>query len=61
MLMPSIIISAFSIFTINTALEGWFSKKISTSVSQSVEVANKYLIEHQNAERRSVGVCKTIK
>ena len=24
-LMPSIIISAFSIFTINTALEGWFS------------------------------------
>ena len=48
-LMPSIIISAFSIFTINTALEGWFSEKISTAVSQSVEVANKYLIEHQNA------------
>ena len=48
-LMPSIIISAFSIFTINTALEGWFSNKISTAVSQSVEVANKYLLEHQNA------------
>ncbi len=48
-LMPSIIISAFSIFTINTALEGWFSQKISTAVSQSVEVANKYLVEHQNA------------
>ncbi len=48
-LMPSIIISAFSIFTINTALDGWFSKKISTAVSQSVEVANKYLVEHQNA------------
>jgi len=48
-LMPSIIISAFSIFTINTALEGWFSEKISTAVSQSVEVANKYLVEHQNA------------
>ena len=48
-LMPSIIISAFSIFTINTALEGWFSEKISTAVSQSVEVANKYLLEHQNA------------
>ena len=46
-LMPSIIISAFSIFTINTALEGWFSEKISTAVSQSVEVANKYLVEHQ--------------
>ncbi len=48
-LMPSIIISAFSIFTINTALDGWFSEKISTAVSQSVEVANKYLVEHQNA------------
>ncbi len=48
-LMPSLIISAFSIFTINTALEGWFSEKISTAVSQSVEVANKYLVEHQNA------------
>ncbi len=53
-LMPSIIISAFSIFTINTALEGWFSEKISTAVSQSVEVANKYLIEHQNAMKGEV-------
>ena len=53
-LMPSIIISAFSIFTINTALEGWFSEKISTAVSQSVEVANKYLVEHQNAMKGEV-------
>ena len=53
-LMPSIIISAFSIFTINTALEGWFSERISTAVSQSVEVANKYLVEHQNAMKGEV-------
>ncbi len=53
-LMPSIIISAFSIFTINTALDGWFSEKISTAVSQSVEVANKYLVEHQNAMKGEV-------
>ncbi len=53
-LMPSIIISAFSMFTINTALQGWFSEKISTAVSQSVEVANKYLIEHQNAMKGEV-------
>ncbi len=53
-LMPSIIISAFSIFTINTALEGWFSEKISMAVSQSVEVANKYLVEHQNAMKGEV-------
>ncbi len=53
-LMPSIIISAFSIFTINTALDGWFSDKISTAVSQSVEVANKYLKEHQNAMKGEI-------
>ena len=53
-LMPSIIISAFSIFTINTALDGWFNEKISTAVSQSVEVANKYLVEHQNAMKGEV-------
>ncbi len=53
-LIPTLIISAFSIFTINTALEGWFSEKISTAVSQSVEVANKYLVEHQNAMKGEV-------
>ncbi len=53
-LMPSIIISAFSIFTLNTALDGWFSEKISTAVSQSVEVANKYLVEHQNTMKGEV-------
>ena len=53
-LMPALIISAFSIITLNTALEGWFSKKISTAVSQSVEVANQYLLEHQNAMRGEI-------
>ena len=37
-LMPSIIISAFSIFT-KYCFRGWFSERISTAVSQSVEVA----------------------
>ena len=32
----------------------WFSEKISTAVSQSVEVVNKYLIEHQNALKGEV-------
>ena len=53
-LIPSIIISAFSIITLNTGLDGWFSKKISTAVSQSVEVSNRYLIEHQNAMKGEV-------
>ncbi len=53
-LIPSIAISAFSIITLNTALDGWFSKKISTAVSQSVEVSNRYLIEHQNAMKGEI-------
>ena len=53
-LIPSIIISAFSIITLNTGLDGWFSKKISTAVSQSVEVSNRYLIEHQNAMKGEI-------
>ena len=53
-LIPSIIISAFSIITLNTGLDGWFSKKISTAVNQSVEVSNRYLIEHQNAMKGEI-------
>tara|TARA_B100000287_G_C20640532_1_gene783280 strand:+ start:3 stop:1877 length:1875 start_codon:yes stop_codon:yes gene_type:complete len=52
--MPALIISAFSIITLNTALDGWFNKKISTAVSQSVEIANQYLLEHQNAMRGEI-------
>ena len=53
-LMPALIISAFSIITLNTALDGWFNKKISTAVTQSVEIANQYLLEHQNAMRGEI-------
>jgi len=35
-------------------LNGWFNKKISTAIAQSVEVANKYLFEHQNAMRGDI-------
>ena len=36
------------------ALSGWFNKKISTAISQSVEVANQYLNEHQSAIRGEI-------
>ena len=38
----------------NTALDGWFNSKISTAVSQSVKVANHYLLEHQNLMRGEI-------
>jgi len=53
-LTPTIIIALFAIFIFDTTLNGWFNKKISTAITQSVEVANKYLLEHQNAMRGDI-------
>ena len=51
---PTLFISFFSIFIFDAALSGWFNKKISTAISQSVEVANQYLDEHQSAMRGDI-------
>ena len=40
----TIMLSLFAVFILNTTLNGWFNKKISTAIVQSVEVANKYLL-----------------
>ncbi len=53
-LTPTLFIAFFSIFIFNAALSGWFNKKISTAISQSVEVANQYLNEHQSAMRGDI-------
>ncbi len=53
-LIPTILIAFFSIFIFDAALSGWFNKKISTAISQSVEVANQYLNEHQSAIRGEI-------
>ena len=53
-LTPTLLIAFFSIFIFDAALSGWFNKKISTAISQSVEVANQYLNEHQSAIRGEI-------
>ena len=53
-LSPTLFISFFSIFIFDAALSGWFNKKISTAISQSVEVANQYLDEHQSGMRGDI-------
>ena len=53
-LAPTLFISFFSIFIFDAALSGWFNKKISTAISQSVEVANQYLDEHQSGMRGDI-------
>ena len=51
---PTLLIAFFSIFIFDTALSGWFNKKISTAISQSVKIANQYLDEHQSAMRGDI-------
>ena len=51
---PVKLFSKEKIFIFDTTLNGWFNKKISTAIAQSVEVANKYLFEHQNAMRGDI-------
>ena len=53
-LTPTLFIAFFSIFIFDAALSGWFNKKISTAISQSVEVANQYLDEHQSGMRGDI-------
>ena len=53
-LIPTLSIAFFSIFIFDAALSSWFNKKISTAISQSVEVANQYLNEHQSAIRGEI-------
>ena len=53
-LTPTVVIALFAIFIFDTTLNGWFNKKISTAIAQSVEVANRYLFEHQNAMRGDI-------
>ena len=53
-LTPALIIVGFSVLIFDTALNGWFNPRISTAISQSVNVANQYMLEHQNAMRGDV-------
>ena len=53
-LTPTVVIALFAVFIFDTTLNSWFNKKISTAIAQSVEVANKYLLEHQNAMRGDI-------
>ncbi len=53
-LTPTLVIALFSILIFDTAFNGLFNKKISTAITQSVEVANQYLHEHQSAMRGDV-------
>ena len=48
---PTIIVAIFSYLFFNFGVESWFSDKVRTAISESVEVADAYVKEHQQAIR----------
>src|SRR5258708_4397685 len=51
---PTIIVAVFSYLFFSFGVEAWFSDKVRTAISESVEVADAYLKEHQQAIRADV-------
>src|SRR3954447_23998450 len=49
--LPTIIVAVFSYLFFSFGIEAWFSDKVRTAISESVEVADAYLKEHQQAIR----------
>ena len=47
-LIPSILISIFSLFLFSFAIEKYFDKKITTAVNNSYEIARRYVSEKRN-------------
>jgi two-component system nitrogen regulation sensor histidine kinase NtrY len=49
--LPTIIVAVFSYLFFSFGMESWFSDKVRTAISESVEVADAYVKEHQQAIR----------
>jgi two-component system nitrogen regulation sensor histidine kinase NtrY len=49
--LPTIIVAVFSYLFFSFGIESWFSDKVRTAISESVEVADAYVKEHQQAIR----------
>jgi two-component system nitrogen regulation sensor histidine kinase NtrY len=46
---PAILTSVFSILVFQVGVQGWFSSRVSTALEESLQVAQAYLNEHQQA------------
>ncbi|MFQ5953428.1 MAG: ATP-binding protein [Kiloniellales bacterium] len=44
---PASIVAVFSVLFFTTGIQSWFNEKVSTAISESLEVAQSYLEEHQ--------------
>ncbi len=56
-LIPTVIVAAFAVLTVNIGLEGWFSERVRNVVGSSLEAAQAYEEEHrQELERDGRGL-----
>ncbi len=51
---PTIIIAVFSVIMFDFGLQGWFSERVRTAVSESVAVAEAYLEEHRQVIKADI-------
>jgi len=49
--IPSILVALFAVSILDQSLRGWFAERISTAVSESVDIANSYYDEHAGSVR----------
>jgi two-component system nitrogen regulation sensor histidine kinase NtrY len=49
--IPTIVVAVFSYLFFSFGIESWFNDKVRTAISESVEVADAYVKEHQQAIR----------
>ena len=47
-IMPAIVVAVFSVVFLNMGVEAWFSKRVTSALDGSVEVAKAYFTEHGN-------------
>tara|TARA_R110000868_G_scaffold189695_2_gene433024 strand:- start:68193 stop:70355 length:2163 start_codon:yes stop_codon:yes gene_type:complete len=46
--VPTIVVGAGSLWLLNEGIESWFSNRITTALDGSLQVAQEYLVEHEN-------------
>ena len=49
--IPAILLAIFAISILDYSLRGWFAERISTAVSESVQIADSYFEEHSRSVR----------
>jgi two-component system nitrogen regulation sensor histidine kinase NtrY len=52
--VPAILVAFFAAFSLNLGIEAWFSERVQTALSNSVDIANAYVEEHRQVIRNDI-------